>query len=143
MPRIDTTAKLTKMMSKLVAERKKNLDKIARLQAKVDQVDAIFSGLGISLQGNDGAPRRGRKPGRRGPKPGRRRGRGSFPISGEESVLAFIKKHGNPSTSEVNEHWHGEGRGGKADNTLSKLVKVKQLKRVSADDARGSRYVLA
>ena len=143
MPRTDTTTQLTRMMGKLLAGRKKNMDRIAKLQAKVRQVDEIFTDLGIALPTTEGAPRRGPKPGmKRGPKAGRRRRR-VFAVSGDQLVLSFVKKHGKPSTAEVNAFWQAEGRGGKADNTLTKLVKSRQLKRVAADDARGSRYILA
>src|SRR3954454_8670817 len=60
----------------------------------------------------------------------RRKRRGSFEMSGDESILAFIKSAGTPTTKEVNQHWKGEGRGGSADNALTKLVKMKKLKRI-------------
>lgn len=96
--------------------------------------------------------KRGRKPGsknktvgaKRGPKPGSKRGkRGSFGISGEQSVLDFVKSAGKPNAKEVNDHWTGEGRAGKADNALSKLVKLGTLKRVKVEGERGSRYATA
>ncbi len=114
------------------------------LVAKLARIDDMFASLGISAEG--AASRRGRPPGAKAPKAVKagkrgRRKRGSFAISGEESVLAFVKKHGKPNAKEVNAHWQGEGRGGKADNTLGKLIAKKLIKRVpGAKDERGSRY---
>jgi hypothetical protein len=59
-------------------------------------------------------------------------------------VTSFIKSHGHPTAAEVNAHWRKEGRGGKADNALSKLVKLGTLKRQAAKSGeRGGRYVVA
>lgn len=81
---------------------------------------------------------------KRGPKPGSKRGkRGSFGVSGEQFVLDFVKSAGSPNAKEVNAHWTGEGRAGKADNALSKLVKLGSLKRVNKPGERGSRYAAA
>ncbi len=67
----------------------------------------------------------------------RRKRRGKFTMSGDDSILAFIKSAGTPTTKEVNKHWKGEGRGGSADNALTKLVKTKKLKRINVKgDAR-------
>src|SRR6266478_7629216 len=55
---------------------------------------------------------------------GMRKGkRGRHSTTGPESVLAFIRAHGNPSTAELSQHWNGEGRGGKVENALAIMVK--------------------
>lgn len=74
---------------------------------------------------------------------GKRRRRGRFELSGEASILKFIEKAGTPTTKEVNAHWKNEGRGGSADNALTKLVAGKQLKRIALEGQRGSRYKIA
>lgn len=66
-----------------------------------------------------------------------------FAVTGDESVLGFIRKRGNPTTSEVQAHWTGEGRGASADNSLSKLFKEKKIKREPNKQGRGSRYTIA
>jgi hypothetical protein len=71
----------------------------------------------------------------------RRRPR-KFAISAEASVLAFVKLHKNPKTKDVKKHWADEGRGGTADNALSKLVKEKKLKRIPLQGEPGSKYAL-
>ena len=125
---------LSKMIAGLRAQRADLVDRLAR-------IDFTFNELGITSDGPSRKP--GRKAGKPGPKPGRRRKRGSFAVSGDTSVLNFVKRHGKPNAAEVNKHWQSEGRGGKADNTLSRLVKQKQLKRVEVKGERGSRYTAA
>jgi hypothetical protein len=73
-------------------------------------------------------------------KKGARKKRGRFAQTGSESVLAFVKQHGRPTTAEVNKHWQKEGRGGTADNTLSQLVKGGYLKRVQVRGESKRRY---
>jgi hypothetical protein len=73
---------------------------------------------------------------------GRRR-RGTFPRTGEESVLAFVKELGRATAGEVNKKWRAEGRGGSADNTLGRLVKRGDLVREDVPGQRGGIYKLA
>jgi hypothetical protein len=72
--------------------------------------------------------RRGRKPavGRPAKKAGKRT-RGSFEITGDELILRFVRKLGCPTTEEIRRHWESEGRGGKAENNLTNLVKSGKL----------------
>ncbi len=140
MPKMSPAKMLQRSLKKLLDERSALQAVIDKTQAKIDEIDAIFSGSGLSLgtvvkaKGKPG-PKPGTKPGKRT--------RGKFETTGDESVLAFIKKHGRPSAKEVNEHWSKEGRGGSANNALTKLVQAGTVKRVEADDARGGRYVVA
>lgn len=150
-----TVNELSRLIETLQNERREHEEAIAA-------IDATFAEFGIIP---DAAPQR-RGPGRPPKKAGRkkgtttttatkkratrkktgrrgRRGRGSFEKTGEQSVYDFVKQHGKPNAKEVNEHWSGEGRGGKADNTLSKLVKEKKLKRVKVKGERGSLYQVA
>lgn len=161
----DAVAQLKQLISDLASQRREHVAAIA-------EIDQTFEQLGIS-DAETIAPRRGRKPGstgakrgpkpgsKRGPKPGAKRGpkpgstgkkrgpkpgsrrRGKFTVSGEQSVLDFVKSHGKPNAKEVNEHWTKEGRAGKADNALSKLVKLGSIKRVDVEGERGGRYQIA
>ena len=70
-------------------------------------------------------------------------GRQRFAISGDESILAFVASHGQPNSGEVNGHWSKEGRKGKADNSITKLVKAGKLTRISVEGERGGRYKIA
>jgi hypothetical protein len=73
----------------------------------------------------------------------RKRTRRSFAVSGEQSILNFVKSRSNPVGREIQKHWASEGRAGAAANLISKLVKGKRLKRTPLKDERGSRYSLA
>jgi len=83
-----------------------------------------------------------KKTGKKVSKRGRRK-KGTFTKTGEQTILDFVREHGSPSTAEINVHWSGEGRGGKADNTITRLVKEGKLARVENPGERGSRYKLA
>jgi len=72
-----------------------------------------------------------------------KRTRGNFGRTGEESVLAFVKKLGEPTAGDVNRLWKEEGRGGAANNTLGKLVTEGKLVRNSIEGKRGGTYKLA
>ena len=147
-------------LSRVISDLKKQRDEYL---AQIERIDATFEQYGIdpdSLSGGTTARRKksaGKKASTKkaskkkatrkkaakkkaGRKKGTRKKRATFERTGEESVLAFVKYHGKPTAKEVNEHWQAEGRGGKADNALSKLVKENKLKRVSAPGERGSRY---
>jgi DNA-binding transcriptional regulator YiaG len=72
---------------------------------------------------------------------GRRRTR-SGP-SAQEFVLSLLGSRKATTSSEINEAWRKAGRLGKADNTLSLMVKARKLKRAKLKDERGSRYSAA
>jgi hypothetical protein len=63
-----------------------------------------------------------------------------LPTTGEESVLAFVRQHRNPTTAQINAHWRGEGRPGVANPTLARLLKRGWLRREDDPKVRGSRY---
>jgi len=73
----------------------------------------------------------------------RKRVRRKFAVSGEQSILNFVKSKSNPVGNEIQKHWASEGRAGAAANLISKLVKAKKLKRTPLKGERGSRYSLA
>jgi hypothetical protein len=69
--------------------------------------------------------------------------RGKFKQTGEQSILQFVKTHGNPTTSEINEHWRAEGRRGVANVVLLKLLKQGLISRRHDPGTRGSRYTMS
>ena len=75
-------------------------------------------------------------------KPAKRQRR-TFAVSGDELVLSFVKAKQNPTTKQINSHWKSRGRAHSADNTLTKLVKEKKLKRTPVVGGRGSQYSVA
>jgi hypothetical protein len=132
------------------------LEQKAKHTEALNRINETLSRIGSMLGGNGSrAPRRG--PGRppasaamgagaaapEGGRRRRRRKRGKFAMSGEDSIIRFIREHRNPATSEITAHWRSEGRGGKADNALSRLVKARRLKRQAIAGERGSRYLIA
>jgi hypothetical protein len=143
MPTHHSATTVAQRIEALLAEREKH-------QSAISHIDSTLLRVGAALGGGGGGGgvrrrRRGRPPGVKsaaGPKPGRRRRR-KFAVSGENSVLAFIKSHKDPTTSDVNKHWRADGRSGTADNALTKLVKEKKLKRKPIPGQRGSTFSLA
>lgn len=149
-----TTANdLSKLIGSLQAERQAAVDKIA-------EIDSIFAQSGIDAPANGAKKKRGPKPGSKrkktakkpGPKLGAkkkskgkkkksRRGPGTYKQTADDFVLAQLK--GGPvTTKEINAAWKKAGRGGTADNTLSKLAKAGTIKRSSIEGKRGSKYSL-
>ncbi len=135
---------LESAIADLQRRRKVHLDELAR-------IDGIFQKFGIRPDDGSRPVRRG--PGRppksatagAAPRGRRRRGRRSFPTSGVESILSFVKKAGakGATTAEINRHWAAETRSGRADVTLGKLVSEKKLKREKIKGERGSRFRVA
>ena len=135
-------------IEKLLSERKVHADALARVDATLAQISSL---LNVPT-----AKRRGRPPGSTNKasaaaaimaapaagKPGRRKRR-RFAVSGNESILNFVKENRNPTTKEIKAHWDSENRGGKVDNALSKLVKDGALSRAPIPGERGSRYSIA
>ncbi|MAX23001.1 MAG: hypothetical protein CMJ19_00740 [Phycisphaeraceae bacterium] len=74
--------------------------------------------------------------------PGRKRTRNSFTITANDFVLSFVQANPECTTAQVNEHWITEGRNGKADQTLFKLVKTGQIARKNIKGQRGSMYTV-
>lgn len=142
-------ANLGTRVESLLQQRQQHMDAVSRIDATLGEIEKL---LGLTVNGR----RRGRPPGRpradagaaaapAGAPRGRRRGRrkrGSFETTGEESIINFIKSNKNPTTQEVKAHWASEGRGGTADNALSKLVREKKIKRIPLEGERGSRYAV-
>ena len=71
-----------------------------------------------------------------------RRHRGTFERTGVDSVLDFIRRHGDPTTADINAHWRNEGRRATANVTLLKLLKAGIIRREVDHGIRGSRYCL-
>jgi DNA-binding transcriptional regulator YiaG len=72
----------------------------------------------------------------------RRRRRSGGP-SAQEFVLSLLGSRKATTSNEINQAWKKAGRQGKADNTLSLMVKARRLKRTKLKDERGSRYSAA
>lgn len=137
MPRLTPVTAIARQIAALRADYQK-------AKARLAEIEAVFTSIGVSPEGGVAAKtaKAARVVGKKGGRKGKRT-RGKFAKTGEQSVLDFVAKAGKPNSKEVNEHWSGEGRQGKADNTLTRLVKDKKLKRIESDGERGGRYVVA
>ena len=65
-----------------------------------------------------------------------------FAVSGNQMILTMAKQRGGATSRELKERWIRQGRGGKVDNAISKLVKDGKLKTTKLGRRRGSRYTL-
>jgi hypothetical protein len=143
------SADLPTRIQKLLEERQHHESEIAHID---EVLESVYSALSATAM-----PKRG--PGRPAgtttvaampapaptvakPSRGRRRSRGSYATTGDDSVLAFIKANKSPTTKDIKAHWASEGRGGTADNVLSKLYREKTIKRLPLHGERGSRYMV-
>lgn len=147
-------------VEKLQAERAGYVSKIAEIDQAIQEAVTAMSSLADVPASTAPAPA---TPPRRGPgrppktaaaaaapsskKAGRTkkasRTRGKFKQTGEQTVIEFIRSAGQPTTAQINEHWRKQGRAGKADNTLGRLVTEGKLKRTNRPGERGSYYNLA
>jgi len=137
---------ITSPIQQLLDERQGHLDAISAIDKKLEQIGSILRSGGRAAAGhtNGKTARAAHAPKPVGRPAKKRGGRRSFAISGEESVLAFIKEHKNPTTHDIEAHWQSEGRGATAANTLSRLGKDGKVKRTPLGKGiRGSRYTLA
>jgi hypothetical protein len=150
MPTTITPAGITQQVQRLLHEREKHAAAIESIDRTVREIERLLSGGGSgtstrrTTDAGNGSSRspRGRVRRTLTAQSGRRTRR-RYAMSGEESILAFIKKHGSPTTQQIKAHWQSERRGGTADNALTKMVKEKRLKRKPIEGARGSTYELA
>ncbi len=149
MPTTQPPADLPRKIQQLLEDRQRHADALSLIDHVLASVGAALGGnpVAVAARGPKGnsSTRSSPAPGQDGAASGRKRRKAQkFSTTGDESVLAFVKERKNPTSQEIEGHWKGEGRGGPAANTLTKLVKAKKLKRTPlGKGVRGSRYSLA
>ena len=149
MPAVTSSSNLVELIQKLETQQRQHAESATAITETLEHIGGLLGSLigGQRPSAPVAAPRAiaAAAPAPRGPKPGARskRTRNRFSTTGDESVLAFVRKHGKPTTAEVQAHWTSEGRGASADNSLSKLYKEKKVKRETNKQGRGSRYTIA
>ena len=131
-------------IQQLQVDRQRHLDAMAAIDRVLDQIGAALQvapkpagreSTASVARNDDGVVRR------EVPPQPRRRGR--FDKTGIDSVLDFIRERGNPTTAEINAHWHAEGRKGTANVTILKLLQDRSVRREQDPAIRGSRYLAA
>lgn len=140
MPTSNSPAALPQHIEQLLQDRQQHVAAIATIDATFARVSAALgaketyqamSAPAATPVAGKAAPTRGRK----------RRGSSRFAMTGDESIQAFVRKQGNPTSQDVERHWKSEGRGGAAANSLTRMVQQKKLKRTPLGKGiRGSRY---
>ena len=146
MPANQSPTDLARRIQQLLEERQRHADALADIDRVLAGVGAALGNGAVARRGGGGRPAGSSPSGTKGSADERRKKRrvGKFSTTGEAAVLSFVKQQKNPTSQEIETHWKGEGRGGPAANTLSKLVKEKKLKREPLGQGiRGSRYSLA
>jgi DNA-binding transcriptional regulator YiaG len=89
--------------------------------------------LGLTETGAAAGPKAGGAPA------GRRK-RGTFAQTAEEMILGLLSGRKALTTTQLAAAWKNAGRGGAVDNTLSRMVKARKLKRTSLGGKKGSEY---
>jgi hypothetical protein len=111
-----------------------------------------FKRLGRGVYGLKGATKPAKKAGKKpakkaGPSTAKakapRKKRKTFKQTADQMILGLLKGGKALTTAEIAKAWKKQGRGGKADNTLTKLVKDGKVKREKVKGARGSQYSAA
>ena len=141
MAKAPATSQLVERIQKLLDERRQHADVIVSIDQILGNVSAALGNSAVASPnrkmivttldaGNVPAVKDRKQRGRRG----------SFALSAEESILAFVKEKKNPTSAEISRYLNGEGRSASASNALGKLVKGKKLKRTPLGEGRlGSR----
>jgi hypothetical protein len=133
---------LASRVQHLLDERQQHEEAIQKIDKTLADISALL-GTGPAKAGREPAakPSIAAAPAQSPARP--RRTRREFAVTGEQSILAFIKLKRNPTTQQINANWVQEGRRGSAANLLSKLVKGKTLKRKPLGGKLGSEYSVA
>ena len=138
---------LATLIAKLQTQRQQHQDAIANIDATFEQF-GIVAGPAKKRRGRPRKTTKAAKPvmpmaAAKPAKPARGK-RSKFPVSGLDSVLAFVRKAGKKGATgaEIIKHWKSDGRSGNGYKTLGELVKAKKLKREKIEGAQGSRYTV-
>ena len=135
-----TPTDLTQRIQSLLDKRQEHTAAVAAIDETLARVSSVLKEIGSNrkIVASSSKPSTVVKTSGKGKKVRRK-----FAVSGEQSILNFVKSKSNPVGKEIQKHWASEGRAGAAANLISKLVKAKRLKRTPLKDERGSHYSLA
>src|SRR5437868_3677597 len=140
-PRHGVEHELAEKIRQLQADREKHAQAIAHIDQVLSRVESALGGIRAAAKQPPAPPKLTHVLQTVAqPLPHQRRKYQKFALTGEESVLDFIRRHGNPTTAEINDNWHAEGRTGVANPLLARLLKSGLIERESDPSVRGSRY---
>ena len=149
MPAVASSSNLVELIQKLETQNNQHAQSAAAVASTLEQIGrllgSLVGGARSSMPPVAPKPAIAAKATKAATTPvaAKTRTRQKFAVTGEQSVLAFVRRKGNPTTADVHAHWKSEGRGASADNVLTKLFKEKKVKREPIKNGRGSRYSLA
>jgi hypothetical protein len=126
---------LAEKIRKLQADRQEHAQAIEEIDQVLSRVENALAALNAITTRSGERANADTAPGQRP-----RRHYQKFELTGEESVLEFIRRQGHPTTAEINANWHAEGRTGVANPILARLLKRGLLEREADPAVRGSRY---
>lgn len=127
-------------LKQLVAELDRRKRKLASLVVQRDAMDKEIA----ELQAMEGlAPAAAAPAAKKVQRGGRRRQRGTYAKTANEMILGLMGGGKSRSTADINAAWKADGRPGRADTALNKLLKSKKIVRTVVKGTRGSKYSLA
>jgi len=131
---------LAEKVRQLQADRQRHAQAINQIDQVLERVENALA----ALKGVPPKPRRSTPPIPQKPiaptTPRAHRHYRKFEMTGEESVMDFVRRHGSPTTAQINANWHAQGRTGVANPILARLLKQGRLLRQIDPSVRGSRY---
>jgi TolA-binding protein len=139
-PDLSIETDLAEKIRQLQADRLRHAQAITQIDQVLQRVENALTTL-KAMTGGRGADAATQAPVDPSQRP--RRHYQKFELTGEESVLEFIRRQGHPTTAEINANWHAEGRTGVANPILARLLKQKKVERELDPNVRGSRYRLS
>jgi hypothetical protein len=140
-PRTGPESDLIEKIRRLQADRAEHAQAITEIDKVLSRVENALEALKAMSHKTGHASSEAGVEGASGARP--RRHYQKFELTGEESVLEFVRNGGNPTTAEINANWQAEGRTGVANPILARLLKRGQLERELDPNVRGSRYRLS
>ena len=99
-------SELSAAIEVLLDRRQAHMDAVSQIDATLEQIEALVGGSNGRRPG-PGRPKAATEPkGDQAAKPrkGRRGRRGDYSETAEETVLAFVRQHRNPTGREINAH---------------------------------------
>src|SRR5687767_6373212 len=105
-------ASVSNRIQSLLAQRQQHIDALSSIDQTLGHITKLLNVPASPLNGNRQSSGKVAQPKQQATASKRSGKRSRFALTGDQSVLNFIKKKGGASTQEVKAHWKAEGRGG-------------------------------